>query len=130
MRTQITGVRIMKFIENLKFGKDGLIPAIVQDAQNNEVLMLAYMNSGSLELTIEKGFTYFWSRSRKCLWKKGESSGNTQEVLEILYDCDADALLIKVRQKGPACHTGYKTCFYRQYKEGGQESKIVSHKIL
>ena len=120
----------MKFIENLKFGKDGLIPAIVQDAQNNEVLMLAYMNSGSLELTIEKGFTYFWSRSRKCLWKKGESSGNTQEVLEILYDCDADALLIKVRQKGPACHTGYKTCFYRQYKEGSQESKIVSHKIL
>lgn len=130
MITWIIGVKIMKFIENLKFGKDGLIPAIIQDAQNNEVLMLAYMNSGSLELTIEKGFTYFWSRSRECLWKKGESSGNTQEVLEIFYDCDADALLIKVRQKGPACHTGYRTCFYRQYQEGNQESKIVSHKIL
>ena len=120
----------MKFIENLKFGRDGLIPAIIQDAKNNEVLMLAYMNSGSLELTIEKGFTYFWSRSRNCLWKKGESSGNTQKVLEILYDCDADTLLIKVQQKGPACHTGYKTCFYRQYQKDRQESKIVSNKIV
>ena len=120
---------MLKFIENVKFGKDGLIPAIIQDAQNNEVLMLAYMNAGSLELTIEKGFTYFWSRSRNCLWKKGETSGNTQEVLEIFYDCDVDALLIKVRQKGPACHTGYSTCFYRQYEIDRQDSKIVSYKM-
>lgn len=126
----IMGVREMKFIENLKYGLDGLIPAIIQDAQNNEVLMLAYMNTESLRLTIEKGFTYFWSRSRNCLWKKGESSGNTQKVLEILYDCDADTLLIKVQQKGPACHTGYKTCFYRQYQKDRQESKIVSNKIV
>ena len=119
----------MKFIESLKFNKDDLIPDIIQDSQNNEVLMLAYMNKESLGLTIEKGYTYFWSRSRNCLWKKGESSGNTQEVLEILYDCDADTLLIKVRQKGPACHTGYRTCFYRQYQKGNQEAKIISHKI-
>ena len=119
----------MDFINNLKFGPGELIPAIVQDAQNNEILMLAYMNAESLKLTLEKGFTHFWSRSRKCLWKKGETSGNTQEVLSILYDCDADTLLIKVKQKGPACHTGYKTCFYRQYQGDNNEPKIVSEKI-
>jgi len=119
----------MAFIEKLKFGPGELIPAIIQDAGNKDILMLGYMNSESLKLTIETGFTHFWSRSRKRLWKKGETSGNTQEVQEILYDCDADALIIKVKQNGPACHTGYRTCFYRQYQGGDRNPKIVSQMI-
>ena len=98
----------------LKFDDKGLIPAIVQDADTKEVLMLAYMNAQSLQLTLEKGETYFWSRSRSELWHKGETSGNTQKVIEILVDCDSDTLLIQVQPSGPACHTGERTCFYRQ----------------
>jgi len=101
-------------IPELKYDGEGLIPAIVQDTMTNEVLMLAYMNRKSLEMTIESGFTHFWSRSRQKYWKKGETSGNVQEVKEILYDCDEDTLLIKVAQKGKgACHTGERTCFFR-----------------
>jgi len=101
-------------IPELKYDDKGLIPAIIQDAVNNEVLMLAYMNRKSLEMTLETGFTHFWSRSRQKYWKKGETSGNVQEVKEILYDCDEDTLLIKVVQKGEgACHTGSRTCFFR-----------------
>lgn len=102
-------------IPELKYDDKELIPAIIQDAENNEVLMLAYMNKTSLGMTIETGFTHFWSRSRQKYWKKGETSGNVQEVKEILYDCDADTLLIKVVQKGKgACHTGERTCFFRR----------------
>lgn len=97
----------------LKFNQQGLIPAIVQDYQNGEVLMLAYMNRESLRKTIETGLTWFWSRSREKLWQKGETSGHIQQVKEIFYDCDADTLLIKVDQTGPACHTGARSCFYR-----------------
>jgi len=105
-------------IPELKYDDKGLIPAIMQDAVNNEVLMLAYMNKKSLEMTIESGFTHFWSRSRQKYWKKGETSGNVQEVKEILYDCDEDTLLIKVIQKGKGtCHTGNRTCFYREIKK-------------
>jgi phosphoribosyl-AMP cyclohydrolase len=101
-------------IPELKYDEKGLIPTIVQDAANNEVLMLAYMNKTSLEMTIETGFTHFWSRSRQKYWKKGETSGNVQEVQEILYDCDEDTLLVKVTQRGKgACHTGERTCFFR-----------------
>lgn len=101
-------------ISELKYDERGLIPAIVQDEENGEVLMLAYMNKRSLEMTIETGFTHFWSRSRQKYWKKGETSGNVQEVKDILYDCDEDTLLIKVIQHGSgACHTGNRTCFYR-----------------
>ncbi|MEW5801846.1 MAG: phosphoribosyl-AMP cyclohydrolase [bacterium] len=113
----------------LKLGPGQLIPAIIQDAESKDILMLAYMNPETLRLTIETGITHFWSRSRNCLWKKGETSGNTQEVLEILYDCDVDTLLIKVKQNGPACHTGYRTCFYRQYQGDDKEPKIVSQQI-
>lgn len=116
-------------LEQLKLGPGNLIPAIVQDAENKDILMLAYMNPESLKLTIETGITHFWSRSRNCLWKKGETSGNTQEVQEILYDCDVDALVIKVKQNGPACHTGYRTCFYRQYQGADKEPKIVSQQM-
>ena len=99
----------------LKYDKDGLIPAIIQEAESNEVLMLGYMNSVSLERTLESGKTCFWSRSRQEYWVKGETSGNSQIVKEVLYDCDADTLLVKVDQKGSgACHTGNRTCFYRK----------------
>ena len=97
----------------LKFDSNGLIPAIVQDSKTQEVLMLAFMNAESLQLTLERGETYFWSRSRSELWHKGETSGNIQKVREISLDCDADTLLIRVEPKGPACHTGQQTCFYR-----------------
>jgi phosphoribosyl-AMP cyclohydrolase len=101
-------------ITALKYDKQGLIPAIIQDVKSNEVLMLAYMNKTSLKKTIETGKTHFWSRSRQKYWMKGETSGNVQLVKEILYDCDEDTLLIKVEQVGTgACHTGNRSCFYR-----------------
>ena len=100
-------------IQNLKFDAQGLIPAIVQDAETNEVLMLAYMNVESLRLTLETNETHFWSRSRGELWHKGATSGNIQRVVELRVDCDADTLLVLVNPAGPACHTGKQTCFYR-----------------
>jgi len=99
--------------EGLKFDERGLIPAIVQDEATGEVLTLAYMNRESLEITIKEEHTCFYSRSRGELWRKGESSGNTQQVVSISTDCDSDALLVKVRPAGPACHTGANTCFYQ-----------------
>ena len=99
--------------KNLKFDSQGLIPAIVQDAETDQVLMLAYMNTASLQLTLSTRETYFWSRSRNELWHKGATSGNVQHVVEVHADCDADTLLIRVHQAGPACHTGNQTCFYR-----------------
>lgn len=102
-------------LPELKYDEKGLIPAIVQDAQNGDILMMAYMNENSLKMTIESGFTHFWSRSRQKYWKKGETSGSFQEVKEIFYDCDLDTLLVMVIQHGKgACHTGNKTCFYRK----------------
>ena len=99
-------------MDKIKFDASGLIPAIVQDADTKDVLMLAYMNKESLQLTMEKGETVFWSRSRKELWHKGETSGNVQRVVEIRIDCDQDTLLLLVHPAGPACHTGNQTCFY------------------
>ncbi|MGI5875258.1 MAG: phosphoribosyl-AMP cyclohydrolase [Dethiobacteria bacterium] len=103
-----------KIIEILAFDRHELLPAIIQDYKNNEVLMLAYMNKESFQKTLQTGLTWFWSRSRGKLWQKGESSGNIQKVQEIFYDCDEDTLLIKVDQSGPACHTGARSCFYRK----------------
>ena len=104
-------------IPELKYDEKGLIPAIIQDEESNEVLMLAYMDKTALETTLKTGKTHFWSRSRKKYWMKGETSGNVQLVKEILYDCDEDTLLIKVKQVGSgACHTGSRTCFYRSIK--------------
>ena len=105
-------------IDQIKYDSNGLIPAIIQDAKTNEVLMLAYMNADSLRLTLEKRETYFWSRSRAELWHKGEISGNIQSVIEVRVDCDADTLLIRVNPAGPACHTGEVTCFYREIERG------------
>lgn len=100
--------------EQIKWTSEGLVPAVVQDALSKEVLMLAYMNQESLQLTLESKQTWFWSRSRNELWNKGATSGNTQEVVSLHYDCDGDTLLVKVNQKGPACHTGAYSCFYRE----------------
>ena len=104
-------------IKSLKFDSQGLIPAIVQDAETHQVLMLAYMNAESLQLTLSTRETYFWSRSRRELWHKGATSGNVQHVVEVKVDCDADTLLIHVHPAGPACHTGNQTCFYRNMEE-------------
>ncbi|HET6515948.1 MAG TPA: phosphoribosyl-AMP cyclohydrolase [Thermodesulfovibrionales bacterium] len=102
-------------IPELKYDDKGLIPAIIQDSEKGDVLMMAYMNETSLKMTLDTGYTHFWSRSRQKYWKKGETSGHVQEVKEVFYDCDADTLLIKVRQHGAgACHTGNRTCFYRR----------------
>ena len=99
--------------DDLKFDERGLIPAVVQDAENGDVLMMAWMNRESLERTLEEGRTVFWSRSRHELWRKGATSGNVQHVEEIRVDCDADTLLVRVHQTGAACHTGNRSCFYR-----------------
>jgi len=104
-------------LKNLKFDAGGLIPTIVQDADTNQVLMMAYMNQDSLALTLEKKETYFWSRRRNELWHKGGTSGNIQKVIDVRADCDADTLLILVQPAGPACHTGNQSCFYRSIKE-------------
>ena len=98
-------------IDELKFDEKGLIPAIVVDAQNGKVLMMAYMNKESLKISLEKGLTCFWSRSRQELWLKGETSGNYQHIVSITADCDRDTLLVRVEKDGPACHTGNETCF-------------------
>ena len=100
--------------DEIKFDSNGLIPAIVQDSRTKDVLMMAWMNAESLRLTIEKGETVFWSRSRQEIWHKGATSGNVQKVVEVRVDCDADTLLVLVEPAGPACHTGERTCFYRE----------------
>ena len=100
-------------IDDVKYDERGIVPAIVQDAATGEVLMLAYMNAESLAKTIETGETWFWSRSRRVLWHKGETSGNTQRVVSLSIDCDGDTLLVRVTPSGPACHTGQRTCFFR-----------------
>ncbi len=101
-------------IEKLKFNQDGLICAIAQDYQTNQVLMQAWMNQESLIITQKTGFATYFSRSRKSLWKKGETSGHLQEVISLTADCDYDCILLKVKQTGNACHTGEKTCFFNE----------------
>ncbi|ORJ55039.1 bifunctional phosphoribosyl-AMP cyclohydrolase/phosphoribosyl-ATP diphosphatase HisIE [Geothermobacter hydrogeniphilus] len=105
----------MSLIEQLKFDDNGLIPAITQDADSGEVLMMAWMNAEAVEQTLAVGKVHYYSRSRQKLWMKGESSGHVQQVREIRFDCDNDCLLIKVEQQGAACHTGQRSCFYRKW---------------
>jgi len=104
-----------KLLNEIKYDSNGLVPAIVQDAETKDVLMMAWMNKESLAHTLEKAETVFWSRSRNELWHKGATSGNIQKVVEIKVDCDADTLLVLVEPAGPACHTGEQTCFYRTF---------------
>ena len=120
----------MNFFEKLKFNDDGLIPAIIQEEETGRVLMMAWMNESSLKTTIEKGKTHFWSRSRQKYWMKGESSGHTQQVKSIAFDCDGDTLLIQVSQVGAACHEGYQSCFFRTINDAGDfdvsENRLVN----
>ena len=102
-------------VEDLKFDAQGLIPCVVQQYDTGEVLMVAWMNAESVALTLETGTTWFWSRSRQELWNKGATSGNMQQLRELLVDCDADSLLARVDSPGPACHTGTRTCFVRTF---------------
>ena len=108
-----SGVKLVKFSNlDIKYNEKGLVPIIVQEELSNEVLMMAWMNSISLDQTIKTKNMVYWSRSRNALWRKGETSGNTQKLVELTIDCDQDCLLAKVNQVGPACHTNNKTCFY------------------
>jgi phosphoribosyl-AMP cyclohydrolase len=118
----------MDLIDQIKYDERGLVTAIIQDYVNNEVLMVAYMNKEAFKRTLESGRTWFWSRSRKKYWQKGEHSGHVQSIKEILIDCDNDAILIKVEQKKAACHAGYRSCFYRKLES--QEFKVFQEKIF
>ena len=118
----------MNILETIDFDKnDGIVPAIAQDANTNEVLMMAYMNKQSLELTLSTGFAHYFSRSKQKLWKKGETSGHTQEITDIMVDCDNDTILLKINQQGVACHTGRKSCFFKSIKN---EEKIISGIVI
>lgn len=122
--------RLDQTISDLKFSSDGLIPAVVVDHGDKQVLMVAYMNADSLRDTVRTGKTHFWSRSRQKYWMKGESSGNTQEVKAIYTDCDRDTLVIEVEQKGgAACHEGYRSCFYRYLNDQG-EWETIGEKVF
>lgn len=119
-----------KFIKGLKYDKNGLIPAVIQDCKNNEVLMVAYMNDVAVKKTIVTKRAHFYSRSRNKLWLKGESSGHVQKVKEIRFDCDADCLLVKVEQVGGACHTGYRSCFYRKLKDNRGNTAVSGKRMF
>ncbi len=107
------------FLDELKYDDNGLIPCVAQDADNGEVLMVAYMTKEALKATVETGLGNYWSRSRQKYWVKGESSGHTQEVQEVRTDCDKDTILLKVKQKVAACHLGYRSCFFRRLDQDG-----------
>lgn len=119
-----------KDISAVRFDEKGLVPAIAQDAQTGEVLMLAYMNEESLRLTLETGYATYYSRSRQKLWKKGETSGHTQKVLSLKYDCDGDAILMSVLQTGPACHTGAHSCFFNTVAQADEDDFPANAGIL
>jgi len=102
----------------IRFDAAGLVPAIAQDSESGEVLMLAWMSADSIAATLASGFATYWSRSRQKLWKKGETSGHVQRLVELRLDCDGDAILLRVAQTGPACHTGHRACFFRAVRDG------------
>lgn len=108
----------MTLLHAIKFNKAGLVPAIAQDAETGRVLMMAWMNEEAVQQTLDTGFAHYYSRSRKKQWKKGESSGHVQKVVDIFLDCDGDALLLIINQTGPACHTNRESCFYQQRQDG------------
>lgn len=108
----------MSLLSAIKYNEAGLVPAIAQDAATDRVLMMAWMNKEAVEQTLATGFSHYYSRSRQKQWKKGESSGHVQKVLEMFLDCDGDTLLLKIEQTGPACHTNRESCFYKQSQDG------------
>jgi phosphoribosyl-AMP cyclohydrolase len=119
-------VNLPPFFSDLKWNEEGLIPAIVQDAENGEVLMVAWMDEPALKDTVATGQTHFYSRSRRSHWHKGATSGHVQHVESIWLDCDGDVLLIKARQKGGACHEGYRTCFFRRVGDDGRLERVLA----
>jgi phosphoribosyl-AMP cyclohydrolase len=119
----------MSFYDQLKWNGDGLIPAIVQEQSSGRVLMMAWMNRASLEKTIETGKTWFWSRSRKKFWMKGETSGHVQRVKDVAFDCDGDTLLIQVEATGASCHEGYQSCFFRSIEGRGDTWKVTEPRL-
>jgi len=118
------------WMDEIKFDANGLVPAIVEDATTHEVLMMAWMNKEAVERTLKTGKTHFYSRSRKSLWLKGESSGHIQKVKKIAVDCDGDTLLVSVTHVGGACHAGYRTCFYRRLEDPAKKWKVVGRKLF
>jgi len=114
-----------QFLDSLKYDAHGLVPAVVQDNDNGDVLMVGYMNREAVKATLTSGRTTFWSRSRQKFWIKGETSGNTQAVKGVYIDCDKDCILVKVEQRGAACHEGYRSCFFRQVDENGAEQIVL-----
>jgi phosphoribosyl-AMP cyclohydrolase len=121
----------MSFYDDLKYDDNGLIPAIIQDVETKDVLMVAYMNKDSLLDTVKKGKTHFWSRSRQKYWMKGESSGHVQNVKKMFFDCDLDCIVIHVEQVGgAACHVGYRSCFYRKLDCNTEELSVIAEKIF
>lgn len=117
-------------MENFKFNDKGLMPVIIQDADNGEVLMLAYMDKTAVERTLKEKKTVFYSRSRNTYWIKGESSGHTQDVRHVLTDCDKDTLLVKVTQHGGACHLGFRTCFVHEIGDDGSIVRVTQEKVF
>jgi phosphoribosyl-AMP cyclohydrolase len=118
-----------EFLDSLKYDANGLVPAVVQDWQNGDVLMVGYMNREAVKATLTTGRTTFWSRSRQKFWIKGETSGNIQAVKGVYVDCDKDCFLVKVEQKGAACHEGYRSCFFRKVDSEGNV-EIISEKLM
>ena len=113
------------FLDSLKYDENGLIAGVVQDAENGDVLMVAYMNRDAVRETLTSGRACFWSRSRQKFWIKGETSGNIQKVKSVYVDCDKDCFVIKVEQTGAACHEGYRSCFFREVDSDGNETIIL-----
>jgi phosphoribosyl-AMP cyclohydrolase len=130
MMQKLSKNQIDEIIKLLDFSKleDSLIPVIIQDFKSNKVLMLAFANREAVRKSLETGLAHFYSRSRKKLWKKGETSGHFQEIEQIIIDCDKDSLLLKVKQIGGTCHEGYDTCFYNQYINGS--IKVIGKKVF
>jgi phosphoribosyl-AMP cyclohydrolase len=129
LRYALANTGKMSFYDKLKFDASGLIPAIMQEQGTGRVLMMAWMNRASLEKTIATRKTHFWSRSRQKFWMKGESSGHTQTVKNIAFDCDGDTLLVQVDQIGAACHEGYKSCFFRSVESDGAAFKVTEPQL-
>ena len=120
----------MEILDQLKFDSNGLIVAIVQDDDSNEVLMVAYMNREAVQKTLAGDLACFWSRSRQKFWVKGETSGHMQTVRSVSMDCDGDALLVKVKQEGGACHQGYRSCFFREIDNSGDRTTVTGEKVF
>jgi phosphoribosyl-AMP cyclohydrolase len=125
MREGESPAAIESILDSVRYDANGLVPAIVQDARDGQVLMMAWMNRESLRRTLEEGVTCFWSRSRKEFWVKGATSGNTQRVVRLTVDCDRDTVLVVVEQKGVACHTGKRSCFFTEIAARGAELREI-----